>query len=255
MTPHHPVLPLWIAKDEQITCPELLDQYKLMLSDEERAHYLRFIYDGHRHQYLVTRALVRCTLSRYCPDIAPHQWQFKKSRFGKPAIVNRLNAPLYFNLSHTKGAVVLAVNYVGEVGVDIEWIQRREKITDIATRYFTQHEIKTLQAMDPVTQRHHFYQLWTLKEAYIKACGQGMSLPLNQFYFQFLKQRIHVCHTKPSSLVSENYHFLQFQMGTEYQGALAIQCTTGDFSSPAIQCRHVVPLRTEQNDTHIELSR
>ncbi|ESP90234.1 4'-phosphopantetheinyl transferase family protein [Pseudoalteromonas luteoviolacea] len=251
----HLSIPLWITKDEQITCPALLDQYQLLLSDEERAQYQRFRYDEHRHQFLVTRALVKSTLSRYCPEIAPHQWLFKKNRFGKPAIVNRLNTPLYFNLSHTKGAVVLVVHGEGEVGVDIEWIHRREKIIDIAARYFTQHEKNTLTAMDPITQHHHFYQLWTLKEAYIKACGQGMSLPLNQFYFQFLKQRIHVCHTEPSAPVSENYQFLQFQLGTEYQGALAIQCTTRDFSSPTLQFRHVVPLRAEQRDTHREFSR
>ncbi|MDP4536987.1 4'-phosphopantetheinyl transferase superfamily protein [Alkalimonas collagenimarina] len=254
MTQHHPIQ-LWIANDEQITCPELLNQYQLLLSDEERTQYQRFIYNGHRHQYLVTRALVRSTLSRYCPYIAPHQWQFKRNRFGKPAIMNHLNIPLYFNLSHTKGAVVLVVHCEGEVGVDIEWIHRREKLTEIATRYFTQHEIKTLQALDPVTRRHYFYQLWTLKEAYIKACGQGMSLPLNQFYFQFLRERIHVCHIAPGSLVNENYQFWQFQISTEYQGALAIQYTTGDFSSPGIQFNHVVPLREAQSDTHIAFSR
>ena len=87
---------LWFTFPENIT-NELLLNYQQFLADEERERWQRFHFEKHQHQYLITRALVRTTLSRYA-NIKPKDWQFSKNQYGKPAIKNPQQA-LFFNLS------------------------------------------------------------------------------------------------------------------------------------------------------------
>jgi 4'-phosphopantetheinyl transferase len=242
---------VWFAYDKKITCPDLLNKYLLLLNDDEYAQYLRFYFDSHRHQYLVTRALVKTTLSRYHPHIAPCQWRFSKNRYGKPAIMNDLNTPFYFNISHTNGVVVLAVTRENEIGVDVEWARQHEEIKAIAQNYLSHHEISVLQALAETQQRVHFFELWTLKEAYIKACGKGMSIPLDQFYFQFSKQNIDIRFVQPNSLSSESFQFWKFQFGSEYQGALAIKHRASDQNYSMLHFKEVIPLTESESNIDI----
>jgi 4'-phosphopantetheinyl transferase len=174
---------LWIARDEQIGDPELLDLYHGLLEPEEQQQQRRFHFERHRHQYLVARALVRWALSLYVEAVAPQQWRFEKNRYGKPAIRNPLPRPLCFNLSHTEQMVVLAVAAGGELGVDVEWLHRRGDTIGIADHYFSPLEVYQLHQLPVAAQRERFFDFWTLKEAYIKACGMGLSIPLHQFSY------------------------------------------------------------------------
>nr|WP_013933261.1 4'-phosphopantetheinyl transferase superfamily protein [Pseudoalteromonas sp. SANK 73390]CBK62709.1 tmlN [Pseudoalteromonas sp. SANK 73390] len=242
---------VWFVCDQQLSCPKLLRDYHSILNVDELAQYKRFHYDSHRHQYLVTRALVKSTLSRYYPQISPKQWRFNKSRYGKPAILNHVDTPLYFNISHTNGLVTLALTRENEIGVDIEWTQRHRNIAEVAKHYFSPPEIKALQEM-AAPQRHiYFFELWTLKEAYIKACGQGMSIPLNQFHFQRSKQHIDIRYTQPTPLSNECYQFWQFQFAANYQGALAIKSKSNSDYHHSLHFKKVVPLTNVEESINI----
>ena len=92
---------LYFACDGEITDQDLLARYGSLLNADEQQQQQRFHFAKHRHQYLVTRALVRTILSRYVNAIAPPQWVFSRNQYGKPAIANSLAQPLYFNISHT----------------------------------------------------------------------------------------------------------------------------------------------------------
>ena len=101
---------LWFVFCDEIADESLLRQYREMLTEEERNQEQRFHFPKDRHRYLLTRALVRTTLSRYAA-IAPSQWRFSADAYGKPAIINQdpLVGKISFNISHTQGLIVLGV--------------------------------------------------------------------------------------------------------------------------------------------------
>jgi 4'-phosphopantetheinyl transferase len=133
-----------------------------------------------RATHLLARALVRTTLSRYA-SVPPESWRFEVGAHGKPEIVG---APgLRFNLSHTDGVVACAVAADVDVGVDVEDSQRRSSYLQVARRFFAAAEVDALERLPEVEQRQRFFEIWTLKEAYIKARGLGLPLPLRRFAF------------------------------------------------------------------------
>ena len=181
----HNEIHLWIAHDERITDTPLLESYYELLSPQELHQFERFRFPAHRHQYLITRALVRCVLSLYFENVAPYEWQFGKNPYGKPFIQHDLPIPLRFNISHTHGIVVLALACNSDIGVDVEWTQGTRDIVEIVQHCFSPIEVRQLLQL-PVEQQHErFFDLWTLKEAYIKARGKGLSIALTEFSYVF----------------------------------------------------------------------
>lgn len=191
---------LWYAFDEPLWETALLGRCEALLTDDERDRHRRFVFAKDRNQYVIARALVRTTLSRYAP-VAPEAWRFSRNRWGKPAIepVATLRAAgaagpsrpwdepwarLSFNLSHARGLVALAVAAdLGELGVDVEDTTRHGATVDIADRFFSATEAAALRALPATEQTGRFFTYWTLKESYIKARGMGLAIPLDQFSF------------------------------------------------------------------------
>lgn len=179
---------LWCAYDEEITSSTLLSQYHDLLSQDEQEQQKRFYFEKNRHQYLVTRALVRTVLSSYMPKINPKKWQFEKNQYGKPKVVNpSLDFPVEFNISHSDKLVVIAVANGVDVGVDVEYILRDRKVMDVVDRCFSKQETDALKSLSGEEKYHRFYDLWTLKEAYVKARGMGLSIPLDKFSYRFVE--------------------------------------------------------------------
>jgi 4'-phosphopantetheinyl transferase len=181
---HHEVH-LWYVLPEQVTDERLLAAYRALMSPDEQARNARFVFPKGRHEHLVTRALVRTTLSQYVPAVHPRDWAFATGPFGRPEIAGpACEPPLRFNLSHTDGLIACLVAVDREVGVDVEDATRA--ISDglvIADRYFSASEVVELRSLPAAAQPSRFFDYWTLKEAYIKARGLGLQLPLDQFSF------------------------------------------------------------------------
>ncbi len=151
------------------------------MTQEEKNRQRQFVFEKDRHQYTVTRALVRTTLSHYSA-IHPADWRFCKNEYGKPEIANTaVKDSLRFNVSHTKGLIICGVARRHAIGVDVENIYRRNAVLNIAKRYFSPQEIMNLEALPEKRQKEVFFCYWTLKEAYIKARGMGLSFPLEKF--------------------------------------------------------------------------
>ncbi|MES2741955.1 MAG: 4'-phosphopantetheinyl transferase superfamily protein [Pseudomonadota bacterium] len=213
-------LHLWIARDDAIVEPTLLDRYRGWLTAQESERMARFMFHKNRHQYLITRALLRATLSLYAPSLAPARWTFASNEWGKPSIIAP-PSPLAFNLSHTDGMVVLAVTAGSEVGVDVEHSDRTVSV-DIADRFFSPLEVADLLALSADARQQGFFDLWTLKEAYIKACGKGLSIPLDSFSFRFPRPgQIDFARDARRAEDTEDWHFRQAKVG---QHALALCC-------------------------------
>jgi 4'-phosphopantetheinyl transferase len=162
--------------------PARLDAYRALLAPEELARGARYVFERNRHEHLVAHALKRRALSRFAPAVAPAAWRFVIGEHGKPAVAD---APLdlRFNLSHTEGLVACIVAAGVDVGVDVETVARKTDTAAVAHRFFAVPEVAALRALPEAQQHDRFFEYWTLKEAYIKARGMGLAIPLGDFWF------------------------------------------------------------------------
>lgn len=170
---------LWRASLDQATTS--VDQLAETLSADERHRAERFFFERDRLHFIVGRGLLRIILGRYT-GIEPSRLEFHYGLRGKPAIVPTPdNANLHFNISHSDGLALYAVARDRELGVDLEHIRPISDIEEIAERFFSAAENAALRNIPPSSKLEAFFTCWTRKEAYIKATGHGLSLPLDQF--------------------------------------------------------------------------
>lgn len=148
-----------------------------VLDADERARAERFRFDKHRRRFIVAHAAVRGILGLQL-GLAPGALQFAKNAHGKPFL--RGEGVPVFSLSHSHEMALCAVAACGELGADIEW-HRQLAHDDLAQRFFAEDEAAALGALAEEDQAAGFFACWTLKEAYIKAKGLGLSLPLHSF--------------------------------------------------------------------------
>ena len=160
----------------------LLRRYEALLDEAELRRMRAFHFERHRREYLVTRALVRTTLSRYRRG-APEAWRFRTNEYGRPMLEDPDG--LYFNLTNHPTMVVCAVARHLDVGVDVEPLDRAADILALAPTVFSPVELRELGSLPEELQRDRALALWTLKEAYIKARGMGLYLALDGFSFRF----------------------------------------------------------------------
>jgi 4'-phosphopantetheinyl transferase len=247
---------LWYARDEEIVDHDLLVKYHDILSDEERAQQKRFYFEKHRHQYLITRALVRSVLSLYVETISPEAWQFKKNNHNKPYIKNSpLPFALNFNLSHTEKMVVLAVTLDRNIGVDVEFLLRRDTGLEIAKRHFSETEFQDLCAIPAERQKRRFFELWTLKEAYIKACGMGLAIPLHHFSYSFPgPAEVQISFDLNRDDHPRYWNLWQIQPDETHIAGLAIH-STGTGERYHLSMREIVPLKSIQEVDYPILAR
>jgi len=235
------------AVDVFITMPGELDdavllaEYDALLTDAERARKSRFVFERHRHENLVTRVLVRTTLSRYRP-LAPAAWRFEHNEYGCPRLEPACG--LEFNLSNHPSMVVCAVTEGAAVGIDVEPLERADEIVELAPQVFAPEERAALAALSPENRGDRAISLWTAKEAYIKARGMGVSLPLQDFAFRFdepLSPSISFDATIDDD--PERWWFRIFDVA-EHRIALAVERTAG-MEAPCVRVRTCVPLRAD----------
>ncbi len=151
------------------------------LSPDEHTRADRFYFQKDRERFTIARGLLRIILGRYL-NMEPCCLQFRYNPYGKPALANESGGNgLRFNLSHSDGLALYAITRGREIGVDIERIRPDLAEGQMAERFFSSREVKALRALPPSSQPVGFFNCWTRKEAYIKASGKGLTLPLDQF--------------------------------------------------------------------------
>ena len=174
---------VWLVRPDDIRDEARLGSYRALLSDDERERYQRFHFDRHRHLFLVSRALVRTTLSRYLGG-APASWTFETNEYGRPELAAvHEPAGLRFNLSHARGLAGIVVTRSVDCGFDVEDVTRLEEPLALIERFFAAPEVTALRALEPAERQERFFRYWTLKESYIKARGMGLAISLGSFWF------------------------------------------------------------------------
>jgi 4'-phosphopantetheinyl transferase len=170
---------VWCATLDQ--APSRVARLFHTLATDEKERAEGFCFQKDREHFIVARALLRAILGRYL-EINPDQLRFYYSSTGKPALPSEYGGDaLRFNLSHSHGVALYAFTRGREVGIDIERVRPDMADGQIAERFFSAREVAMLRALPVNKQTQAFFNCWTRKEAYIKALGQGLSLPLNQF--------------------------------------------------------------------------
>jgi 4'-phosphopantetheinyl transferase len=156
-----------------------------ILPEEERIRCARFRAEMDRRLCTVSRVATRRILSRYAP-IPPSAWRFGTGEHGRPEIAAPTDhGGIRFNLAHSHGLVTLAVTMHRRVGIDVESLARRPFDPRVARRCFATPELDWV-ALKPDQERERAcFELWTLKEAYAKAIGRGLSFPLREVEFHF----------------------------------------------------------------------
>jgi 4'-phosphopantetheinyl transferase len=219
---------------------ELRLAYQPLLSASERERWQRFLVEGARLQHLVARALVRTSLSRYA-EVPADAWQFEPNRYGRPYVSQPpAFRDLYFNLSHTDGLVVCAVSRSSDIGVDVENIQRDLDILALAPSVFAPTEVARVRQSPPDDRSDYFFSYWTLKEAYIKARGMGLSLALDGFWFDLSGAAPRVQFSERCPDDPQRWRFRQFTPTPRHKLAVAVAPPAG--REPDIRLHWVVPL-------------
>src|ERR1700732_2234518 len=161
--------------------PSALRRLKSMLAQNELERAERFIFDPDRNHFIAARGILRDVLGRYL-QCAPQTIDFVYGTRGKPAISSAGSRhPLCFNLSHSQGLAVIGIARERELGIDVEMIRPDFASEEIAERYFSANEIADLNKLPTEQRDNGFFLCWTRKEAYIKAKGDGLHLPLDSF--------------------------------------------------------------------------
>ncbi len=219
---------VWVALIHEMSDADLATQFDEVLSEDERRQHGKFVFEKDRRRYLVTRSLVRYVLSRYVP-IAPSDWRFTPTAFGRPLIANRhpIADDLVFNISHSDRVVLLGVAQACQLGIDVEDLHRNVPL-DMAESFFAAGEIRQLRALQQSLQPRRFLDFWTLKESYIKARGKGLSLPLDKFSFELNDEpRLHVHFDASLNDSPRNWTFWQWCPNEESIAALCVEYVPG----------------------------
>ncbi|MFT6987636.1 MAG: 4'-phosphopantetheinyl transferase [Psychromonas sp.] len=173
---------LWTIDPQAVNETSVLNSLKNLLPPAEIERINRYRFPKAQHTALITRAFVRLVLSQYA-QTAPQDWLFTISEHGKPELKNAPFA-LRFNLSHNDNLVICSVCLNHDIGCDVESLSRKISVEAISKRYFSASEYQNIKKLAPELQRAGFFEYWTLKEAFVKATGFGISQGLDTFSFE-----------------------------------------------------------------------
>ncbi|GAC1425482.1 MAG: 4'-phosphopantetheinyl transferase superfamily protein [Ktedonobacteraceae bacterium] len=211
---------VWRASLEM---PDLIVQHLIhVLSTEEMAKARSFRFEKHRLHWIVARGLLRTLLGWYLEE-DPQQLCFRYNSYGKPSLESPIS-DIQFNISHSRDLALYAFSFSRQIGVDVEYMRSDFDYEDLAKYSFSPFEREELRAVPVEAKRQAFFNGWTRKEAYIKARGKGVSIPLDQF-------DVVLKPGEPATLMSsredpretQRWSFYALDPGTDYAGALVVE--------------------------------
>ena len=201
---------------------ELVQKFRSTLEEDERSRADRFHFEKDRRAFTVSRGFLRYVLGSYLAT-KPEAVRFAYGPYGKPALDGEhKNRSLKFNMSHSRGAALVAVSEDREIGVDVEYVRADFATEEIARRFFSPREVEAFNALPNTEQVSAFYRCWTRKEAYIKAIGRGLSQPLDGF-------DVTLAPEEPPALMradeddAARWSLSDIDVGSDYAAALVVE--------------------------------
>jgi 4'-phosphopantetheinyl transferase len=217
--PRHEVH-VWRASLDQ---PQSLTDFFATLAPDEQERAARFHFQKDRHHFIAARGMLRALLSRYL-NVRPDELSFGYSAYGKPFLVNEHGGSVRFNVSHSHGLALFAFAQGPALGIDLEQMRPEVAGEQIAERFFSACEVAALRALPAGQQTEAFFNCWTRKEAYIKARGEGLSLPLDQFDVSLAPgEPAALLHTARAADEASRWLMIELSPGAVYKAALVVE--------------------------------
>jgi 4'-phosphopantetheinyl transferase len=190
-----------------------------MLSTNESDRAARFYFPADRDRFIVSHGSLRDILARYLHS-GPNQLSFSVNAYGKPSLDQ---GQLEFNLSHSGDFALIAITQGHKIGVDVERVRTGISADIIGGRFFSRTEMSELRALPPEQRETAFFICWTRKEAYIKAQGLGLSLPLDSFDVSLTPDQPAVLRaTRPAPGEAARWTLLSLKVGPGHEAAVAV---------------------------------
>ncbi len=209
---------LWFT--ELGTHEEHLDRLLSLLDAEELARAERFRFAHDRHRFIIGHGLLRHVLGKRL-NVKPEEIHFARGPHGKPFIAE---ARLQFNFSDTKDAILIAVSEGAELGVDVETMARSVDHMAVGKHYFTPEEVADIR--DTPEPKRRFLELWTRKEAVLKASGVGIMDDLKVLRVNAPEQTVELAHDQFKRMASDSYHVRTWSLGPDHIISLATSAPT-----------------------------
>jgi 4'-phosphopantetheinyl transferase len=210
-----------------------------VLSPDEHARAARFVFPRDRRRFVVTRACLRVLLAPHAGRV-PAALAFAYGAHGKPALPC---SDLGFNVSHAGERALIALTRGAALGVDVEALRPLPDLLDLTARYFSRAEARTIAAMPAPRRELAFFLCWTRKEAFVKARGDGLSLPLDRYSVTCTPDEP-ACLVEVDGSTSEaaRWSVIDLRPAPGYVGALAIRAEASPLSLTMLDVeRDVVP--------------
>ena len=213
---------VWVVVVSEVL--PLIPFFTQFLSRQEREVAGRFTRPTDCERHVVAHGILRILLGRYL-EADPERIEFETNAFGKPGLVSVGNLlPLSFNLAHSGDVVVYAVTLRRKIGIDVEKIRPDINAMELALSQFADEEINNLRACTPVERPNAFFRCWTRKEAYVKARGQGLSIPLNKFAVTVsLAEPVQVSRSEDDPGCRENWSMFDLYPYSGYAAAIVVE--------------------------------
>lgn len=206
----HDEVHVWLARTAEVTDADAAAAQELLSAGErERQQHLRN--EEHRRDFAVKRALVRLVLSRYA-DVDPRAWTFGTIDNGRPCIALAGVGDLDFNVSDTRGLVALLIARGARAAIDVEHLDRGVNVERMARRFFSPAEQEAFFGLDESRRHRRFFELWTAKEAYVKALGAGFAQSFRGFTISF--DPLHA---------GDGWSLQPLDLGSDHAGTVAIR--------------------------------
>lgn len=198
-------------------------QLERVLSTSEKETAYQFVVERDRRRFVVAHGRLRQILSRYT-DAAPEQLTFGRGTHGKPFLSHESRGDsVSFNLSRSQSVGLCAVAYGQEVGADVEWIRPLDGLETLVNRFFSPLEKEDWQHLEEGQRLEAFFRYWTCKEAYVKARGDGLTLPLNRFDVAFSPSAPpRLARIQGDATEAANWHLQTLTPATGYRAAVAL---------------------------------
>lgn len=193
------------------------ESYGALLSPAEQQRLQRFHFADHRRRYQIGHGALRVILGGYLAE-DPAAIAFTQGPRGKPYVAGK--GP-FFNLSHSGKLALIGVSAT-ELGVDLEKVRRLDSLTEIARKHFSAGEFAALDRLEGPARELAFYRCWTRKEAYIKALGEGLSMPLDSFDVS-LDEGGRLLRCRDGSEDPGRWSLLDISPGPEFVAACALR--------------------------------
>jgi 4'-phosphopantetheinyl transferase len=234
---------VWIAHLSNLR--QALPGLEALLDRRELERAARFRFPEDRARFIAGRGLLRHGLRRYAPRL-PATIEMSYSNLGRPFVPAAHDAPR-FSISHTRDLVALAFADEAQVGIDLEYMKPSVDMLELAERILSEDDFETFQALPPSDRLAAFYRVWTRKEAYLKARGEGIATGLREVSVAFTAEATSVVADRRDSS-TEKWRLHALPVPEDYMGCLAcdeadrpVACFSAQVENGEVRLEAVAP--------------